>query len=166
MASLDHPMPNLPQRNMDPLDKALQSLGRMTSVLRVFAIAIPIITLSVLCYGVYIFLLLSRDSKITDRASLFDNVYIFVAVAFISILLILLREFYRRKGDVLFEEIGDELASAKSPDVPPRLSPLEIRLVLRSFAHAVDLPLVPGKFGALTYFVINLLMVIIVVLRY
>ena len=170
MASLDHPMPNLPRRDMSPIDRALWSLRRMTSILRLFAIAIPTISLSVLCYGTYIFLLWSRLSRekypeYSDRAALSDNVYMFVAIAFISILLILFREFYRRKGDVLFEEIGDELAAAKSP-AESRFSPLEVRLALRSFAHTVDLPLVPGKFGALTYFLINLLMVIIIVSRY
>lgn len=173
MTSLDHPMSNLPHRDVNPLDRALRSLGRMTSVLRVFAIAIPTITLSVLIYGTFIFLLWSRLSResigssayFSYRSSLSDNVDTFVVIAFFSILLIIFREFYRRKGDALFEEIGDELAAAKRQD-EPELSSLEIRLILRSFAHAVDLPLVPGKFGALTYFLINLIMVLTVVFRF
>lgn len=71
-----------------------------------------------------------------------------------------------RRGNVLFEEISDELEwkvrheevehSTTPPDQRPTLNP---RIVLRAFAQTTDLPLVPGKFGPLFYVIGNLVFV-------
>ncbi|MBN2209174.1 MAG: hypothetical protein JW759_07750 [Candidatus Coatesbacteria bacterium] len=70
----------------------------------------------------------------------------------------------RRIGDVLFLEISDELqwniratemrAGESAASERPKL---DVRIALRSFARASDLPLIPGKFGPAIYVAINIL---------
>lgn len=78
-------------------------------------------------------------------------------------------EIWRKRGDVLFEEISDEVERrtvviAKEPEFEeekPALL-LRARLALRDFSHASDLPFIPGKFGPTIYAAVNLLIPILI----
>ena len=79
----------------------------------------------------------------------------------------------RRRGDVLFQEISDELQwdiRASTADsgkgIASERPPLDARMILRTFARAGDLPLVPGTFGPAVYAAINLLILLILAWRY
>jgi len=90
----------------------------------------------------------------------------------LSVLLIVaLFESYRRRGDALFEELSDEFLwnnstsrRRSSDSYPESRPPLEIRLLLRSFTRAADLPMVPGRFGPAVYAAFNLLITLWTVL--
>jgi hypothetical protein len=73
-------------------------------------------------------------------------------------------ESWRKRGDALFEEISDELqwnirGTRLLKDKSPAKERPEIqaRVVLRTFARASDLPIIPGKFGPAIYITVNLL---------
>jgi hypothetical protein len=78
-------------------------------------------------------------------------------------------EIWRKRGEVLFEEISDEVERrtvmiARDPkfeEEKPGLL-LRARLALRDFAHASDLPFIPGKFGPTIYAAVNLLIPILI----
>lgn len=64
----------------------------------------------------------------------------------------------RKLGDVYFKELSDEIQAQRrfaesSPAGRPKLS---ARIALRSFAETADLPLIPGKYGPVSYILINL----------
>ncbi len=71
----------------------------------------------------------------------------------------------RKQGDALFEEISDllqlryyqRLADAEPPEERPFV---DGKIILRSFARAADLPIIPGKFGPAVYVAANLMIVI------
>ncbi len=96
---------------------------------------------------------------------------IVVALLLASAVLIIATSFerLRRFGDVLFLEISDELqwniratemrAGESAASERPKL---HVRIALRSFARASDLPLIPGKFGPAIYIAINVLSAVMV----
>src|SRR5207248_3149729 len=77
-------------------------------------------------------------------------------MAFVTLFFAIHFETIRKRGDILFKEISDELqwnVRFSDPDspgtAPPRRPSFDARLTLRSFAQASDLPLVPGRYGPL-----------------
>jgi hypothetical protein len=84
-----------------------------------------------------------------------------------------LYEACRRRGDVLFEEISDELQWRIPPQAPTGLKSridssvaamrphLNVRITLRTYAKTTDLPLFPGKFGPGLYFIYNVIVLVI-----
>jgi hypothetical protein len=76
-----------------------------------------------------------------------------IAICLLGFIIIMLFELLRRQGDVLFEELSNELqwggnVASKGPVEKPRISE---RIILRSFVQASDLLLVPGRFGPAVY---------------
>lgn len=82
-------------------------------------------------------------------------------------------ESLRKRGDAIFQELSDELqwyvgrsgSHSVFEDAPrgdsPRERPLlEVRLAMRSFSAAAELPLFPGSLGGAFYAVFNLLIAI------
>jgi hypothetical protein len=74
-----------------------------------------------------------------------------------ALLCLIAYEYERKRGDALFEEISDELQwYVREGDTESASRPvIGARVVLRSFARGVDLPLAPGKFGPAIYFLVN-----------
>jgi hypothetical protein len=92
-----------------------------------------------------------------------------LVMAFTILFLAVHFETIRKRGDVLFKEISDELqwnVRFSDPDgtAPPRRPSFDARLALRSFAHASDLPLVPGRYGPLAYALVDLMSVAVIVI--
>ena len=99
-------------------------------------------------------------------------------VTIASVLGLALYEGMRKQGESLFEEVSDELhghrigaatplavAQATSAEKVQAEADLDqtifrLRVKLRQFARASDLPLIPGKFGPAVYAVINLLIAV------
>ena len=91
----------------------------------------------------------------------------------LALILAVANERLRRTGDVLFQEIGDELQwNTRAEKVPPgkgaanERPPLEARVILRRFAQGTDLPLVPGRFGPAVYAAFNILMGFVLIWYY
>lgn len=91
-----------------------------------------------------------------------------VALTLFSLYLLTSFDRMRRRGDATFEELSDELqwhirghqktvelGSERSASSTPNL---EVRLAMRRFSAACDLPLVPGRFGPAIYAFINILL--------
>jgi hypothetical protein len=78
--------------------------------------------------------------------------------------MIVFYESWRKRGEVLFEELSDELDWRVNPQQRggyPRERPaLEARVALRSFTRTSDLPLAPGRLGPAFYVLINLALLI------
>lgn len=65
----------------------------------------------------------------------------------------------RKRGDALFEEISDELQwnvrQNGTGTIAKERPELNVRVALRSFARATDLPLLPGTYGPGIYVAVN-----------
>lgn len=78
------------------------------------------------------------------------------AVLFVlAVLLAMMFEQWRRRGEVIYGEVTDELHRAHSdPQLDrPRLS---FRIALKNFASSMELPLIPGRYGVSLYLLLNL----------
>jgi len=85
----------------------------------------------------------------------------FAAILFVSaVLLAVLFEQLRRRGEVIYEELTDELHRAhRDPEYErPRLS---FRIALKTFASSLEVPLIPGRFGISIYLLINIICLIV-----
>jgi hypothetical protein len=140
------------------LDHALRKLEYLTRILRMTGLYV--FTSTVFCL-VLSFLTILR---IAPTMAIF-KIILYLAIGFggVSLVLVIFYESYRKQGEALFEEISDELQwhirfvgdneKRSTSDVRPGL---EARVVLRFFARATDLPLVPGRFGPAVYVMVNI----------
>jgi hypothetical protein len=102
-----------------------------------------------------------------------QSFYIAASLSFIfliiCIFLLITFDKQKRQGNVLFEEISDELQwwmlSKNSSDtnkennilVEKERPILRIRIALREFAHTTDLPLMRSSYGSIMYFLLNII---------
>jgi hypothetical protein len=144
-------------RSLDHLDVITARLHRLgtiafvSTVLNVIAVVATFATYNELWFG------LSRTL-----------VGVELWLALIALLAVAVFESTRKRGDVMFEEISDEVQWRVAQDRPQKgLEPsshpdkrpsLEMRIALRSFASATDLPLIPGRYGPAAYAVGNVLL--------
>ncbi len=134
-----------------PVDAALARLAAVTRVLQVSSM------LAVSASGVALVwsllgLRLVRDQVLGASRWTYSLDVGSVLTAGIAMLAAILYEITRQRGDVLFDEISDELqwhmrkrkVQSEAVEYRPQL---DARIVLRSFAHASELPFVPGRHG-------------------
>lgn len=83
-------------------------------------------------------------------------------IALVNLMLAVFFESYRKRGESLFEEISDEFQwhlgrreFGESNYSQPR-PPTDVRIILRDFTRAGDLPLVPGRLGPAIYVALNI----------
>lgn len=156
------------EKALSPLEKALYTLGRLSRQLNSASSIVLLITSANLVSTIAsIFFSVAVHSDKYDGFRADGKVPINVCVFFswcffLAILAILYAyELKRRQGDVLFEEISDELewqvedttrntTATSRPDI-------DARIALRSFSRATSLPFVAGKSGAAFYIVLNVL---------
>jgi len=134
-------------------DRALNLLEHATKRLRLFGLTAFVLTVLSVCIllsmiGGGIFLVFRSLTFIVLTSSLVSTSALLCLIAY---------EYERKRGDVLFEEISDELQwYVRESDTESDSRPLiGARVVLRSFARSVDLPLAPGRFGPAVYFLVN-----------
>jgi len=102
-----------------------------------------------------------------------EAVFVFIFAVLVAVLMILLMyDVIRRKGNGIYEEISHALQglSFGPPNIPTEKSlkseinemvkeleiqKTEVRFVLKDFNNAADLPIIPGKTGAAFYFALN-----------
>lgn len=78
------------------------------------------------------------------------------SILFVSaVLLAMMFEQLRRRGEVIYGEVTDELhRTHNEPHLErPRIS---FRIALKNFASSMELPLIPGRFGASLYLLLDL----------
>lgn len=85
-----------------------------------------------------------------------------IIIVFLSSLLF---DLYRRKGKAYYDEITEEmhgkaLNSNKSSDENDSKS-MEARLAMRQYMNAMDIPLLPGKYGPVIIIGLNIACVLI-----
>jgi hypothetical protein len=108
---------------------------------------------------------LNQPASVRSRAQTVVTSSMFVAAAGLFTLVLALRhDALRRSGDAIFSELSDEMQlrrvardvgrDRESPD--PERNRFEIRLLLREYTHASDLPLLPGRYGPLVWCAIAL----------
>jgi hypothetical protein len=65
-------------------------------------------------------------------------------------------ESLRKQGEAIYSELSDEFHRTRNSTTESEFSNLRYRVTLRKFATAMDLPLIPGKFGPIGYIVVNI----------
>ena len=149
---------------MAHLSNALSKIERVSQVLRRFSKVV--LSATIISFGVLFVILLIGD---------WQMLWGFDWLAALSLLLGCValygcasHEMWRKRGEALFEEIVDEVerrivAVAGEPEFEGGSDLLSrARLALRDFAHASDLPFIPGKFGPTVYAAVNLLIPILI----
>ena len=71
------------------------------------------------------------------------------------VMLAMLFEQLRRRGEVIYGEVTDELHRARS-DASLEHPRMSFRIALKNFATSMELPLIPGRYGASIYLLLNL----------
>ena len=80
----------------------------------------------------------------------------------INIMVAVMFDMLRKRGEVIFEEVSDEFqwyvgrTESSTMERPGPRPDFAVRLVLRDFARAGDLPLARGRNGPATYVVVNI----------
>ena len=86
------------------------------------------------------------------------------------LILAVVYETLRKRGNVLFEEISDELQwnvqGGGAKPLAEKRPDLNARLVLRTFARASDMPLFPGKLGPALYVILNLVLLLMPIISF
>lgn len=151
-----------------PIQLSLEELNLITEQMRRKALVIFAFTLFNIFFPVFIFSNVIyywtysafREDKLSELLVNTSKV-IWIIILFATLTTIYLYESSRRKGDVLFEEISDELEwnvkNHKAEQIANERPEINARITLRSFAKTTDLPFVPGRFGPAFYFVFNVL---------
>jgi hypothetical protein len=87
-----------------------------------------------------------------------------IVIAMVTIAALGLFETLRKRGDAIFQELSDELQwhVGRLPfrEAPVERPMLDVRVTLRTFSAAAELPLVPGRFGGAVYAALNLIIAI------
>jgi hypothetical protein len=99
---------------------------------------------------------------------------IVVGIGGVALMLLVVYDTTRKRGDALFEELSDELQwnvvngsqGGSKPGPDRERPPVDVRVRLRDYARATDLPFVPGRFGAAAYAAIDILMILVLALPY
>lgn len=139
------------------VEQYLTSLQKATLNLKVLGLQILLLTVLNLS-GV---LAMASHLFQNQRGVLLTSIDILIGVIVLSAAF---HDAIRRRGNVLFEEVSNELhwggkesKDVTAPEAEHSDRPtLDARITLRSFVYASDLPLVPGKFGPSIYVVVNL----------
>lgn len=147
----------------DKIRYELDRLAVITKLIRIVGLICAMGSFFNLCVFLWFFMMrIPMDIQfIISATGLF---FVLVCVVYFETL--------RKRGDVIFEELSDDLQwyirdgkklqthtgdyddSESWAEERPTLS---ARIVLRAFSQAADLPLIPGRFGPAIYAGINLL---------
>lgn len=128
------------------LEDSLRRLAQLTSRLRKLGTAIVVLT-----FGSAIAYAGLMSGRLTGSSMIVCGIAAVAAV--LGFLSVIVFDATRRRGDTLFDEISDELqwnirqnAEARSDNysIAPEFN---VRVMMRDFIRATDLPLLPGKFG-------------------
>jgi hypothetical protein len=153
----------------DPVEVLLSDL-RLTAGKMQTLSAAALYLLAVCLMGLFVTLIMRSASSQPFSTSWEDLVrYLTLGSAMYGLTALFLYDRRRRHGDVLFEELSNELqwqavSGSSIPKAAESRPSIENRVTLRNYVQASDLPLVPGKFGPTAYAITFLIIAVICVL--
>lgn len=155
--------------NLSPIEKSFYSLNKITNRLSFYSKTILILTFINLILSIVFWLQINYYSSRDYSSGNQFGVNFTLFFCYISFLLVLAALYFyestRKHGEVLFEEISDELEwyvdnkfGKKSSSHRPEINS---RILLRSFIKTTDLPFISGKSGPAVYLILNITLIII-----
>ncbi len=144
--------------NSDSISSSLDQLRYLTQQLRVLGSGVAFQTL--LSVFVFIYQQFIRGGKSFGGSVL----AISIVLSGCSLIMLIMYDLSRRRADVLFEEISDELewnVRDSGTKVGSRRPDLNHRVILRGYARSEFLPLTPFPAGITVYFVVNMGMAVL-----
>lgn len=130
-----------------------------------------LLRLTLLCLVASLFLVVSPISIFAMSRRDVSAVFSFLlGLGFGVLLLVADYERQKRQGELLFQELSDELQwyvrfdEASHSGVAEHRPSLGVRLSLRKFASSADLPIVPGRYGPAAYAGVTLVFLVVPVL--
>jgi hypothetical protein len=143
-----------------PLELSLKELAHINQRLHALGLMVFAFTIS------NIFILLAILGRTIFRwvaAEVIISISVTIGITFL--IYVVRYERLHRKGDVIFEEISDELqwfikvidGKQKKTEsfIADERPEIRARIVLRDFSRNTDLPFIPGKFGPAIYIAAN-----------
>lgn len=128
----------------------IESLERIAKRLRVLGLVL--LSLTILNFGILTATVLGLFAPYLSAQ--------YAAVLFVGVILTATYfESSRRRGEAIYSEVTDEF-HRRSSRRPTEDASMAFRIALKDFAVSMDLPLVPGRFGAAAYVAVNLALVL------
>ena len=152
-------MTDASEKKLEELERYIAQLQTISYVLRLCGIgllALTIINLGGVIAGVF-----RHTSQYAVNDALQGSGLAMVIIIAIAVIF----EQFRQRGEVIYGEVTDELHRSHNDDSfdRPRIS---FRIALKSFARAMELPLIPGRVAMLLYLLLNLMAVVPLILIY
>jgi hypothetical protein len=146
------------------LDRSVERLQAVSARLRRLGLVIFAGTVANLAAVVYLRTGARLDEDFLDFYYRDYALWVGVLTSLVLVFAVL-HDQLRRTGDVIFEEISDEVQWHKQKHAGEAVVALErpllhVRIALRRYAIAADLPLVRGRAGAAAYVGLNVLVLI------
>nr|VFK35206.1 MAG: hypothetical protein BECKMB1821I_GA0114274_11049 [Candidatus Kentron sp. MB]VFK77194.1 MAG: hypothetical protein BECKMB1821H_GA0114242_11089 [Candidatus Kentron sp. MB] len=123
-------------------DQAISELEHISGKMRITSMLIMLTTVVNIMLTLWITYGMSTLNL--SRREIYELVHVAWFCTIFAIIVVLLFDFFKRKGDACFEELSDELHGSKVPNEDFSLS---ARIVMRSYSKYASLPLIPGQFG-------------------
>lgn len=135
------------------------------SLFILFTILGSIISMSLFAF-IHKYNVIDRDMYYSSFYSQFEIPLLLTTFTFIVLGIILLFRFntFRDKGMILYEEITDEIDWSRKRKEFMHKPPIELRIVIKEFLKATDLPFTSGKNGQGLYIVLFLVIAISTIL--
>lgn len=150
--------------------RELERLYYLSNRLRLIGLMVPVLTVTNLSLSLLGWVALRVELLATDVLLVITALS--ATFTLLSVIMLVVFDSARKRGDALFAEISDELQwhvrQAKGPHVeqPDDRPPFEMRVALRRFAYASDLPLIPGRLGPATYTLVNCAITVLSILSF
>jgi hypothetical protein len=135
-----------PRPGVANLNQALTELGNITSRLRWIGAGLLGVVLAQVILTWWTFVVVFPIRPVADYTL---SVFTGFTASLSALALAIFFDRTRREGDDLFNVISDQLQSRDS------LAPIDLRLRMREFVRASELPLAPARTGLLVYLLIS-----------
>jgi hypothetical protein len=133
----------------------LNETARLRNLSRLlFMVTFLHLLVSVVSVTTHFFPGLVLDVKLVYVVSLYSLSFCFLAC---SLFIVWVYETGRKQGQIVYQQLSNELQMRVE-------FPYDYRVALRSWSAVEDLPLVPGRFGPLAYFLFHLFLTAVVFL--
>jgi len=161
------------ENSANSLDDSLKSLGRITRALSLLSLTVLGGTSLNLIFSIFSFIFFNYYISFRSERGYYSGseghyystlMQFFITltwmVCFAVIIAVYFYESKRKRGEVLFEEISDELEwyviGQDKKRIAAERPKIDARVSLRSFVKTTDLPFIPSKYGPAFYLIINL----------
>ena len=151
-------MENIRQNPFLHLDEELNKLQRLSWNLRFISLLTLFATLVNLAVALFLWSGYATDGKLSTTLRPIP-----LLAGLSAILGAGLYDYFRRQGNILYDEISDEMEwhvrrarLSEGEALAEQRPDVKLRLIMRMFSHANDLPLIHGKTGPMVYVLLNL----------